>query len=83
MTMAAVARGDSLPLPDTVIYPMATIPAKPGGRLMRPKLFVTRRLPESVEDRLHTGFEVTFGSDDTPFDQASFLAEVSTSTRSS
>ena len=43
---------------------------------MRPKLFVTRRLPQSVEDRLRTGFEVTFGSDDAPFDQASFLAEV-------
>ena len=43
---------------------------------MRPKLFVTRRLPQSVEDRLCTGFDVTFGSDDAPFDQASFLAEV-------
>ena len=43
---------------------------------MRPKLFVTRRLPQAVEDRLCTRFEVTFGSDDAPFEQASFLAAV-------
>jgi lactate dehydrogenase-like 2-hydroxyacid dehydrogenase len=43
---------------------------------MQPKLFVTRRLPQPVEDRLRAGFEVTFGSDDAPFDQAGFPAQV-------
>jgi lactate dehydrogenase-like 2-hydroxyacid dehydrogenase len=43
---------------------------------MQPKLFVTRRLPQPVEDRLRAGFEVTFGSDDAPFDQAGLPAQV-------
>jgi glyoxylate reductase len=43
---------------------------------MQPKLFVTRRLPQPVEDRLRAGFEVTFGLDDALFDQAGFPAQV-------
>ena len=44
--------------------------------MMRPKLYVARRLPQVVEERLQAHFDVTFGSDDTNFEAAGFLAQV-------
>ncbi len=38
--------------------------------LKRPKVIVTRRLPEAVEARMAELFDIEFNSDDTPFDRA-------------
>jgi lactate dehydrogenase-like 2-hydroxyacid dehydrogenase len=43
---------------------------------MRPKLFVARRLPQVVEDRLLANFDVRFGTDDASFEEAGFLERV-------
>lgn len=43
----------------------------------RPKVFVTRRLPEAVEARMHTLFDVTFNAADRPMSTSELLAAVS------
>ncbi|MBY9063379.1 D-glycerate dehydrogenase [Sphingomonas yunnanensis] len=40
----------------------------------RPKLLVTRRLPEPVERRLEETWDTTFSADDRPLDRAAFAA---------
>lgn len=37
--------------------------------MQRPRLLITRRLPEAVHERLHTRYEVTSNTDDLPLDR--------------